>query len=65
MGGISIWHWVIVLLLLVGWIWPLAVILRKAGFSGWWAALATLPVAGMFVLWGLAIAQWPSREDEA
>ncbi len=45
-------------LLLVG-IW--ASILRKAGYSAWWALLTLLPPVGLLVLILLAVSDWPVR----
>jgi hypothetical protein len=35
MGSLSIWHWVVVLILAAIWLVPAAKILTKAGYSGW------------------------------
>lgn len=39
---------------------PASVILRRMGFSSWWAALAFLPVAPVIGLWVLAVRTWPA-----
>lgn len=34
---------------------PLALIYRRLGRSGWWAALAIVPLGKVFLLWGLVL----------
>jgi uncharacterized membrane protein YhaH (DUF805 family) len=59
MGGFSLWHWIIVLLMLVVIIWLPVRILNKAGYSGWWVLLALIPVVNIVALWLFAFADWP------
>ena len=62
MGSFSIWHWVIVLLLLL----PLYFFSRavaKAGFSSWWAVLALVPIVNVIMLWVFAYAKWPAQPE--
>jgi hypothetical protein len=59
MGTVSIWHWLIVFLLIAGYIVPSWIILRRLGFSGWWALLAAIPLLVMIGLWVLALRRWP------
>ena len=59
MGGFSLWHWVIVLLILVIAIWLPVRILHKAGYSGWWVLLTLIPVVNIVLLWVFAFADWP------
>ena len=59
MGGFSLWHWVIVLLILVIVIWLPVRILHKAGYSGWWVLLTLIPVVNIVLLWVFAFADWP------
>ncbi len=63
MGGLSIWHWSIVFLLLFGQSVIYIPAVRKAGFSGWWAVLATVPIVGLILLWVFAYARWPAEPD--
>lgn len=63
MGAASIWHWLIVLMLLgtiVLSIWTAVRILHKAGFSGWWTLLALIPLANLIMLWVFAFVEWPA-----
>jgi uncharacterized membrane protein YhaH (DUF805 family) len=41
---------------------PIVMILRKAGYSGWWALLAIIPFAAFLGLWFLALARWPALQ---
>jgi hypothetical protein len=36
MGGLSIWHWGLILFYAVGIVLPLALVFRRAGLSAWW-----------------------------
>lgn len=65
MGGLSIWHWGIILAVTVGVMVPLAKILRRAGFSGWWCLLYLVPFANFIGLWVFAYAQWPNLRGNA
>ena len=57
-GGISIWS----LLLIVSILIPLIVyvpVIRKTGFSGWWALLIYIPLVNIVMFWVLAFVEWP------
>jgi len=64
MGGLSIWHWLIaVILVWAVWIIPLSRICGRIGFSRAWALVAIFPPLGMVLLWVIAFAAWdkPAR----
>lgn len=62
MGGLSIWHWLIIFILLCfNLIYIPAV--RKAGFSGWWVVLSVVPIVGLVLLWIFAFIRWPAQPD--
>jgi hypothetical protein len=61
MGSLSIWHWLIVAFYIALLIVPIAKILGKAGFSGWWSLLAILPIVNIICLWVFAFIRWPAR----
>lgn len=42
-----------------------AMVLRKAGFSPWWALLFLVPVFYIVGLWAFAFARWPQERGEA
>jgi uncharacterized membrane protein YhaH (DUF805 family) len=60
MGGLSIFHWLIVLAVLATWIVPPVKILGKAGYSGWWVLLGFVPLVNLIALWIFAFADWPA-----
>ena len=62
MGSYSIWHWLIVLAAVAMIIFPTAEILRKAGWSRWWAILAIIPTVNLIAFWVFAYSRWPSRD---
>lgn len=59
MGMVSVWHWVIVAVILVVLGYPVARILGRLGFSRWWVLLALLPYANLVGLWIIAFVKWP------
>ena len=70
MGGLSIWHW-IVILLFAGLLWVfIAVfgrILQRTGYSRWWLLTLLVPIVNVIMVWVFAFAEWPviSRANEA
>ena len=60
MGTFSVVHWLIVLIVLGVFVYPLVRIIRRMGFSGWWAVLAFLPILNVIGLWFLALQPWPA-----
>ncbi len=60
MGSLSIWHWIIVVIWLLP-MFPISTILKKAGFSPWWALLYVVPIGNVVALFVFAYAKWPAR----
>jgi hypothetical protein len=61
MGSFSFVHWFVVLGVMVAvWVVPVVMILRKAGYSGWWCLLGFVPLGNVVMLWVFAFADWPS-----
>lgn len=63
MGSMSLMHWSMVLLYL-GFIYvvtgiPVARIMRRTGYSGWWSLLVLIPLVNLVGLWAFAFARWP------
>jgi hypothetical protein len=58
----SLWHLLIVIIVIIASIWPVAKILRRAGFSGWWAILSVIPLVNYIALWVFAVSRWPATE---
>ena len=42
---------------------PVWLIVRRAGFSGWWSLLRYVPVVGLVMLWVFAVIPWPALEE--
>jgi hypothetical protein len=59
MSGLSIWHWIVVLLYVSILVIPIARILRRIGMSGWWSVIAIIPLLNLIGLWILAFVSWP------
>ena len=64
MEAFSLWHWLIVVVILFVYIWPISRILKKAGFSPWWSLLAILWPIGVIGAWVLAYVRWPHERDK-
>jgi hypothetical protein len=63
MGSLSIWHWTIVILVLVLYGVPIAKILGRAGRSKWWTIIFFVPVLNIIALWVFAYGRWPAAPD--
>jgi hypothetical protein len=63
MSGVSVWHWLILLLYLAfvafG-IWCTVRIIRRAGYSGWWVLILLVPVVNIVMFWVFAFSSWPA-----
>ena len=64
MGSLSVWHWLIVAFYIALLVVPIARILGKAGFSGWWSLLAILPIVNIICLWVFAFVRWPMPDAQ-
>jgi hypothetical protein len=58
MGEFSIFHWLIVFVLLVNLI-PIAKILNRTGHNPGWCVLILFPFLNMILLWVFAFKRWP------
>ena len=67
MGTFSFVHWLIVLAVMSAiWVIPVVMILRKAGYSGWWCLLGFVPLVNIVMLWVFAFSEWPNlRQPQA
>lgn len=69
MGSFSIWHWIIVLFIvlfcLAIFVVPTWRIVRKAGFPGALSLLALVPGVNLILLWVFAFVKWPNERKEA
>jgi hypothetical protein len=60
MNSFSLWHWIIVLVIVAILLWIPSRTVAKAGFSPWWAVLSVVPVVNIIMLWVFAYAKWPA-----
>ncbi len=63
--GISIFHWLIVLIIAAIVAIPAARILRRTGFNPWLAILYVIPIVGWVFIWVFAYARWPKVDGDA
>lgn len=68
MGFNSIWHWIIVLLILyVMWILPAIYgmkISKRAGYSSAWGLTLLIPIVGLLMMYLFAFDRWPVLEQK-
>ena len=62
MGTFSLWHWIVVLVIIAVYVIPAVKIVKKAGYSGWWCVLMLIPVVNLVAYWVFAFARWPSLD---
>jgi len=62
MGSFSIWHWIIILILLLP-LWVFSRVIAKAGYSPWWALIGVIPLLNLIMFWVFAFTKWPSLPD--
>ena len=64
-GSFSVWHLIIFLVGLCIVFVPYVMIVRKAGYSGWWAILGFIPLVNLIMLWVFALVRWPVEQRAA
>lgn len=66
MEGFSIWHWLIVVMVVGIFVvlpaWMTVRILSKAGRSSLWCLVILVPVVNIVMVWAFAFARWPALE---
>jgi uncharacterized membrane protein YhaH (DUF805 family) len=60
MGGMSIFHWLIVIVVLAVYFIPAIKILQKAGYSGWWCLILLVPLVNIIMIYVFAFGDWPA-----
>ncbi|MFQ5938989.1 MAG: hypothetical protein ACE5KL_02830 [Alphaproteobacteria bacterium] len=69
MEGFSIWHWLVVVMVVAIFValpaWMTVRILSKAGRSSLWCLLLFVPVVNIVMVWVFAFALWPALEASA
>jgi hypothetical protein len=64
-GSLSLWHIIIFLIGTLIVFVPYVLIIRKAGYSGWWVLTALIPLVNLIMLWVFALARWPVEQRAA
>lgn len=62
MGSVSIFHWLVLLVVAFLWVFPIWKILQRTGRPGALALLAVVPLIGLVLLWWIALSRWPSQD---
>lgn len=62
-GGVTVL--IVIAILFAIFLIPAILILRKAGYSGWWVLLYFIPLAGFIGLWVFALADWPALKNKS
>ena len=64
MGSFSLLYWllgsIIAVIISPIVLAPVALILRRAGFSRWWCVLWAIPFVNIIALWVFALVPWPA-----
>jgi len=64
MTSFSMWHWLIILAIVFGYIIPLWRILSRIGFPGALSLLFAVPLINIIVLWTVAFTKWPVENSK-
>jgi uncharacterized membrane protein YhaH (DUF805 family) len=64
-NSLSLWHVIIFLVAFLIFVVPYAMIIRKAGYSGWWVLVTFVPLVNLIMLWVFALARWPVEQRAA
>lgn len=65
MGSVSLTQWLAVIFFWAIVILSVRRILIKAGYSGWWAIMAVLPLGNIIGLWLFSSADWPNLKRDS
>lgn len=57
--SLSVWHWLIVLLVALIVVPPFWIITKRTGRPGLLGVLVLVPVVGYVFIWWLALSEWP------
>lgn len=61
MGSFSIWHWLIVLIMVGVFIAPFWIIFKRIGLPPILSVLAAIPLVSIVFLWIIALKDWPAK----
>ena len=63
MGGFTIWHFAIVLVIWAAWVIPLYKIFGRIGWARGLAFIALIPPLAVVLLWCIAFGRWGAVEE--
>ncbi len=61
--GLSIWHVMIIIVLVLIPVLVFGPVVKKAGFSRWWSLILILPLINLIMVWAFAFMKWPAEEN--
>ena len=64
MMGWGISHWLVFAAMAAAVLYPIGVILRRLGYSPFWAALTFVPIVNIIALWVVALADADPKGQE-
>jgi hypothetical protein len=62
-GSLGMPELLILIVIAVGVVWPASRICAKAGYSPWLGLVVLIPGANILLLWFLALAEWPRKNQ--
>jgi uncharacterized protein (DUF983 family) len=62
-GSLGLPELLVVIVIGVGVVWPVSRICAKAGYSPWLGFAVIIPGANIILLWFLALAEWPRKNQ--
>ena len=63
MGGLSVFHIIILVAVVAAYLVPIARILGRAGWNRWLVILWAVPLLNIVMLWVFAYGEWPVLKD--
>lgn len=63
MDSFSIWHWIIVLVICLVFVWPFWRITRRTGNPPIMSLMLFVPVLNLIFIYYLAFGRWPALES--
>ena len=64
MGSLSLFHWIIVIVVFGPMVWGLAKVLTRMGHSGWWSLAMFIPLGFPILLLWMGYSKWPVIENQ-
>ncbi len=61
--GLSIWHLMIIIVVVMIPVLVFGPVVKKAGFSRWWSLILILPLINLIMVWVFAFMKWPAEES--